>query len=92
MTYWEQETQQASPLRKVDTTEGRYTEAPPAAGLVGSTGQTNQNSEITYVKTSSDANVFTLAGENLPFGPYTLTAPGSVLKIKSDGADWWPSA
>ena len=92
MQYWELETQQAHPLNKVDTSAGSFSTAPPAAGLNSSTGQTNQNQEITYVKVSSDANMFTLAGTNLPLGPYTLTAQGQALKIKSDGVDWWRSA
>jgi hypothetical protein len=92
MQYWELETQQAAPLIKVDTSAGSFSEAPPSAGTNQSTGQTNQNQEITYIKTSSDANTFTLAGPNLPLGPYTLTAQGGILKIKSDGTDWWKSA
>ncbi len=92
MQYWELETQSATPLRTVNTTAGSYTEAPPAAGLNGSTGQTNQNQELIYIKTSTDANVFTLAGPNLPLGPYTLTTQGQVLRIKSDGTNWWKSA
>jgi hypothetical protein len=92
MRYWELETQQAHPMLKVDTSLGGYTEAPPAAGLNSTTGQTNLGQEITYIKVSADANVFTLAGINLLFGPYTLTAQGSVLKIKSDGTDWLKSA
>jgi hypothetical protein len=92
MQYWELETQQANPLRSVDTSKGSYSENPPPAGLIGTTGQTNQNQEITFVKVSADGNVFTLEGENLPLGPYTLTAQGQVLKIKSDGTDWWRSS
>ena len=89
MKYWEMETQQAHPLHTVDTSAGSYTEAPPAAGLNSSTGQTNQNQEISYVKTSADANVYTLAGPNLPLGPYTLTAQGDWIKIKSNGTSWF---
>ena len=92
MNYWELETQGANPLRTVDTSAGSYTENPPPAGLNESTGQTNQNQEITYVKKSADPNTFTLEGSNLPLGPYILTAQGQVLKIKSDGTDWWKSA
>lgn len=92
MKYWELETQQAAPMQKVDTSAGDETANPPAAGLDTTTGQTNQNQEITYVKTSADANTLTLAGSNLPLGPYTLTAQGQVLKIKSDGTFWWKSA
>jgi hypothetical protein len=88
MQFWELETQQAQPLNKIDTSEGSYSEAPPAAGLDTTTGQTNQNQELTYVKVSADANTFTLKGPNLPFGPYTLTAQAQFLKIKSDGTEW----
>jgi hypothetical protein len=92
MKYWELETQQAAPLVKVDTSAGSEIQAPPAAGLDNTTGQTNQNSELTYVKVSADGNTFTLEGPNLPLGPYVLTTQGQVLKIKSDGVDWWKSA
>ena len=74
------------PLYEVDTSKGSYTETPPAAG-VGSSGQTGQCKEITYVKTSSDANVYTLNG--VQGGPLTLTAQGQFFKIKSDGTNWW---
>lgn len=92
MVYWELETQGHHPMRTVDTSKGAYTEAPPEAGLNQSTGQTNQNAEISFVKTSSDAHVFTLAGPNLPLGPYMLTVRGDHIKIKSDGTDWWKVA
>jgi hypothetical protein len=92
LQYWELETQQAAPLHKVDTSAGSYGEAPPPAGSNQMTGQTAQNQEITFIKTSADANTYTLAGPNLPLGPYTLTAQGQVLKIKSDGTSWYKSA
>jgi len=74
------------PMRVVDTSGGGYAETPPPAGLNSSTGQTNQNMEITYTKDSADANVFTLNG--VLGGPYTLVAQYSFLKIKSDGTSW----
>lgn len=92
MQYWELETQQSAPLHTVDTSAGAYTEEPPPAGLNSSTGQTNQNAEYSYVKTSTDANVWTLAGSNLPLGPYRLMSQGDSLKIKSDGTNWWKVA
>ena len=46
--------------------------------------------EITYVKTSADANVYTLNG--VQGGPYTLSAQYDSLKIKSDGTNWWKTA
>lgn len=77
------------PLNKVDTSSGPYTEAAPAAGLNSTTGQSNQNMEITYIKTSNDANVYTLTGVEL--GDLTLAAQGDRFKIKSDGTSWWRS-
>jgi hypothetical protein len=91
MQFWELETQQAAPMQKVDTSAGNETANPPAAGLDVTTGQTNQNQELTYLKTSADGNTFTLEGPNLPLGPYTLTAQGQFFKIKSDGTDWYRS-
>jgi|ERR1035438_6407184 hypothetical protein len=92
MQFWEMETQQAHPMQEIDTSKGAETMSPPAAGLDSSTGQTNQNQEITYIKTSADTNVFTLQGANLPGGPYTLTAQYQTFKIKSNGAVWYKSA
>ena len=77
-------------LYEVDTSKGSYTEAAPAPG-VSSSGQTGQCKEISYVKTSSDGNTYTLTG--VQGGNLTLTgAPGSAtshFKIKSDGTKWW---
>lgn len=88
MVYWELETQQVSPLRTVDTSAASYAENTPNAGLNSSTGQTNQNQELTYIKTSSDANVFTLHG--VEGGALMLHDQLDVIKIKSDGSSWWP--
>jgi len=75
------------PLNLVDTSAGSYAETPPSAGLNASTGQSNQNMEISYVKTTADGNTYTLNG--VEGGPYTLTAQFGFLKIKSDGTNWW---
>ncbi len=75
------------PLRLVDTSNGAYAENAPPAGLNSSTGQSSQNQEITYVKSSADTNVFTLNG--VQGGPYALTNQYDALKIKSDGTNWW---
>lgn len=78
------------PLRLADTSSGSYSEALPNAGLDNSqTGQSNQNQEITYVKSSADSNTFTITGAK--GGPYTLTKQNQSLKFKSDGASWWKS-
>ncbi len=90
MEYWELETQGAVPLRTVDTSAGSETEALPPAGLNSATGQTNQNKEITYRKTSADGNTFTITGSI--DGPQVLTTnvgAGSAVRFKSDGTDWW---
>lgn len=95
MQSWHLELQHAVPMNEVNTSTGGYTENPPPAGLNSTTGETNQNQEITYVKTSADGNTWTLAGipsAPLPFGPYTLTTQGQVLKIKSNGTAWFKSA
>ena len=88
MQYWELETQQANPLVTVDTSDGPETITPPPAGLIGTTGQTNQNQEITYIKTSADANVATII--DVEGGPYFLIGQFNTVKIKSDGTSWWP--
>lgn len=79
------------PLVKVDTTGGNVVIALPPAGLNSSTGQSNQNQEITYRKTSADANTVTLTGS--ADGAVVLTAgdgsAASRVKFKSDGTSWW---
>lgn len=79
------------PLVKVDTTAGNVVIALPPAGLNGSTGQSNQNQEITYRKTSADANTVTVTGS--ADGAVVLTAgdgsAASRVKFKSDGTSWW---
>jgi hypothetical protein len=75
------------PLRLVDTTAGPYSEALPPAGVNASTGQSNQNQELIYKKTSADVNVFTLTGA--AEGPQTLTVQYSMIRLKSDATNWW---
>jgi hypothetical protein len=72
---------QDSPLRTVDTTAGNYAENVPPASL-------NPNQEIVYTKTSSDGNTFTLNG--VQGGPYMLNDQYDVIRVKSDGQNWWP--
>jgi hypothetical protein len=79
--------QNLHPLRLADTTAGSYSEAVPPAGLNSATGQSNQNQQILYIKTSADANSFALTG--CANGTQTLTAQFSALLIKSDGTSWW---
>ena len=81
--------QNLAPLYEVDTSKGSYSENAPPAG-VGASGQSGQCKEITYVKTSGDANIFTLNG--VQGGPLTLKLQYSFLKIKSDGTNWYPDS
>lgn len=74
-------------MQSVDTSAGPYAENAPPAGVNLQSGETNQNQEITYIKTSADASVFTLNG--VAGGPYTLVAQFAFLKIKSDGTNWY---
>lgn len=80
------------PLNLVDTTTGPYAEGTPPAGLNTATGQSNQDQEIIYKKTSADANVFTLNGTAdgpLPEGPLHLNAQYDFFRIKSNGSVWY---
>jgi hypothetical protein len=76
------------PLVTIDTSGGGFSQAAPPAGLNSNTGQSNQNMEITYIKRSADGNHFVLTG--VEGGPYALIAQYDVIKIKSDGTNWWP--
>lgn len=78
------------PLVTVDTTTGNVAIAAPPAGLNSTTGQSNQNMEITYVKSSADGNTVTITG--VEGGPYVLAAQYDSIKIKSDGTSWWKTA
>lgn len=75
------------PLRTIDTSGGAYAENLPPAGLNSSTGQSNQNQEIIYLKTSADANVFTVNGG--AGGAQTLKSRLDALRFKSDGSSWY---
>jgi hypothetical protein len=75
------------PLRLVDSSAGAYSESVPPAGLNTTTGQSNQNQQILYIKSSADANAFNLLG--CINGTQSLTAQFSALLIKSDGTNWY---
>lgn len=77
------------PLRVGDTSGGPITEALPPAGLNSTTGQSNQNQEILYIKSSADANAWTITGAIT--GTVALTAQYAVARFKSDGTNWWGS-
>lgn len=84
---WQFTLQNQLPLVTVDTTSGPVVIGVPPAGLNSTTGQSNQNMEITYVKSSADADTVTVNG--VEGGPYVLAAQYDFLKIKSDGTSWW---
>lgn len=75
------------PLITVDTSAGSFDETAPPAGLNAATGQSNQNMEITYVKSSADGNSYTLHG--VEGGDIVISAQFAFFKIKSDGTNWW---
>ena len=89
---WQLIVQGLAPLFEVDTSKGSYSESVPAAGVNPAnpaTGQSAQGKEIIYVKTSADSNTYTLKG--VQGGTLTLTKFLDVIRIKSDGTNWWPS-
>jgi len=77
------------PLVTVDTSGGSYAEELPPAGVNpgDATGQSNQNMEITFVKTSADGNTYTITG--VESGSVTLTTQWQKAKVKSDGTFWY---
>lgn len=78
--------QVVSPLIEVDSSGGPVTIALPEPGANTSTGQTAQNQELIYVKTSSDGNAITITGALS--GTATLTAQWSKARFKSNATDW----
>lgn len=87
---WLFSVQNLLPLVVIDTTSGNIVEGVPPAGLNSTTGQSNQNMEITFVKSSADANSFTLNG--VQGGAIVISAQYATFKIKSDGTSWWRTA
>jgi hypothetical protein len=81
--------QYIGPLRVGDTTAGPYAEDLPPAGLNSTTGQSNQNQEIIYIKGSADANGWTINGAIS--GAVVLSAQYDVARFKSDGTNWYSS-
>ncbi len=84
---WLFSVQNLHPLITVDTSGGSFAETLPPAGGNTNVGQSNQNQELTFIKISSDGNTFTLNGAI--GGSLTLTAHLAVLKVKSDGTNWY---
>lgn len=76
------------PLITVDTTAGNEVETLPPAGLsAAATGETNLNVDISYVKTSADANTVTINGA--ASGAVVLAAQWDHATFKSDGTSWY---
>src|SRR5258708_5614536 len=86
---WLLSLQNLVPMEEGDTTSGNLTFALPPAGLNAATGQSNQNRELTIVKTSGDANTLTITGA--AGGSVVLTTnsgTGSRARFKSNGTLW----
>lgn len=84
---WNFTLQRQLPLIEIDTTTGPLVDTVPPAGLNSTTGQSNQNQEITFVKISADANAYTLNG--VVSGAIVISAQYAFFKIKSDGTNWY---
>jgi len=78
--------QNLHPMVEVDTSSGDVVETLPLAGLDQTTGQSNQNVEYVYTKTSADVNTVTINGA--ASGPVVLTAQHEVARFKSNGTVW----
>lgn len=79
-----------APLTIIDTSGGSVVVALPAAGLDSTTGQSNQNAELIYRKTTPDGNTVTITGSF--DGNQVLTSntgAASRVRFKSDGANWY---
>ena len=74
------------PLVEVDTSGGDEVLQLPPAGLNENTGQSNQNQEIVYVKTSSDGNSASITGAET--GAIILRKQWDSARFKSDGTNW----
>src|SRR5882724_1062248 len=79
--------QMLHPLIEVDTAAGNVVIALPAAGLNTTTGQSNQNQELIYIKTTADANTVTINGGQ--GGPVTLIGQYDIARYKSNGTVWY---
>lgn len=84
---WLYKLQSHQPLVEVDTSGGPVTLALPPAGNNATTGQSAQNQELIYIKTTADGNVATITGAAQ--GAQTLTAQYDKLRFKSNGTTWY---
>jgi hypothetical protein len=78
--------QRQLPLVEIDTSGGNVVIALPPAGLNSTTGESNQNQEIIYVKTSADANTVTINGALS--GTVVLTMQYEAARFKSNATSW----
>ena len=89
---WLQSVQNLLPLNVCDTTSGPITVALPPAGVnqaTVTTGASNQNQEIIYIKSTADANTVTITGGIS--GDVVLSTQWDVARFKSDGTNWYAS-
>lgn len=76
------------PLVEVDTSAGPVVIALPNPGLDNSaTGQSNQNQELIYIKTTADVNTVTINGGAA--GPVTLIGQYDIARYKSNATKWY---
>lgn len=80
--------QMLHPLVEVDTSAGPVVIALPNPGLDNSkTGQSNQNQELIYIKTTADVNTVTITGGAA--GPVTLIGQYDIARYKSNATKWY---
>ena len=88
---WLQSVQNLLPLNVCDTAGGSIVTALPPAGVnqaTITTGASNQNQEIIYIKSTADANTVTITGGIS--GNVVLSTQWDVARFKSDGTNWYP--
>lgn len=75
------------PLNVIDTSDGDEVIELPPPGANQSSGQTAQNQELIYVKSSADGNSVTISGAVT--GEVTFSSQFASARFKSDGTNWW---
>ena len=80
--------QMLHPLIEIDTSLGNVVTALPQPGLTNTqTGQSNQNQEIIYIKTTNDGNTGTITGAQ--GGNVVLAAQFNFARFKSNATVWY---
>ena len=70
-----------------DTSLGEIDVTLPPAGSNPTTGQSAQNQELTYIKTTADTNNVVITGAIS--GVVTLTTQWQAARFKSDATNWY---